>query len=338
MEEEKHDNVSNVDQHLKVIKETDPNDASAYLSLATAYYKLQSFKQALKCCFRSIEFDPSNANAWKQHGLCWMKLNNFEMAAIAFDTAKQINPENKIMDNEYDESYLSKLEQLKPYVESFDTQFKNLTDARDRLFSKLEGSEETKQDKVLQCFLGGEIFGYRRECKYTNVEYIQQLPKSPYVWNVVLQEFMLEPRSQDDKLERLQIGELVDSDVDCYYIRISCVSKSGAVAWVNGGYFEPHVGSESPFSLLNEHWVYGKPTAKHISDAIQKTIVHHRIPSHIGDVRSERPRAIVISQHLESESNAIKQAISMLDIPCYLQEEVLKSHVMGLYDGHIMIG
>jgi len=345
-----------------------PNDASIYSELCLSNIKAKSYHKALRFAYMAIKTDPSVAKYWMNYASCWQRLGNDDKAAIAYQTARDLSPnqtgiprmkQQRKYVREFDGAYRNDMDRLRQ--DSIDKALKNHEDLRAMMDQRIathgqNGSVELSMDLVmlatqkpecLDVLTGSVLFTMRMESKYRNNKHIKSLPQVKRVWNLIVERQAVDPRAgmhntenggQEPKDPReidhsFKNGNLVPGK-NKSLIQLCNVSRSdGPVMWVNNGHFP--VNAHSEWTELNDHWVYGDVTAQQILDVIKRVICGHRVAIN-GDMKAERPKHIVIQEGLNIDYTIIKKELKKLKIGCFVSSEVPKTFIMGPYDGRLM--
>ena len=79
-------------QSLTTIIKSDPNNASATLQLANAYFDAERFKDAIQWYERTVKLDPKNVDANTDLGVSYYYENRADEALAIFERSLQLDP------------------------------------------------------------------------------------------------------------------------------------------------------------------------------------------------------------------------------------------------------
>jgi tetratricopeptide (TPR) repeat protein len=76
-----------------------------YMNRCLSYYKLSKFDLALEDAIKATKLDTSSGKAWSRVGSCLLSLKKYYPSLSAFEKAKDLEPENELYKNLYENAY-----------------------------------------------------------------------------------------------------------------------------------------------------------------------------------------------------------------------------------------
>ncbi len=84
-------------KRLSVFEES--RSYSEWINLSLEFYRLEDYKNSIRCCEKALELNPRSANAYNNICAAYNKLEAWEKAATACEKALEINPDMKRAQN-----------------------------------------------------------------------------------------------------------------------------------------------------------------------------------------------------------------------------------------------
>ena len=76
-----------------------------YMNRCLAYYKLTNFELALEDAIKATKLNTNSGKAWSRVGSCLLELKKYYLSLSAFEKAKNLDPENELYKDLYENAY-----------------------------------------------------------------------------------------------------------------------------------------------------------------------------------------------------------------------------------------